>query len=64
MRAMVLILSVLVLSACSGYRSNPGDGELGFGPPTASGGSYQRDGFYDGGAFDLDITSPRPGDMQ
>jgi hypothetical protein len=59
---MVTVLSLLVLSACSGYRSNPGDSGMGFGPPTASGGTYQRDGFYDGGAFDLDVSSPRPGE--
>lgn len=61
MRLMMVMLSMLVLSACSGYRSSS-DGMLGFEPSTASGGSYQRDGFYDGGSVDLDVTSPRPGD--
>jgi len=53
------VLLVLVLSACGGYHSNPGAGEqmssssIG---PTASGGSYARDGHYDGGIMDPDLT--------
>lgn len=60
----LLMVPVLILPACAGYRSNPGDREIGLGPSTASGSSYERDGFYDGGAADLDVTAPRPGGTQ
>jgi hypothetical protein len=53
------VLLVLVLSACGGYRSNPGAGEqMSYSnpAPTASGGSYMRDGHYDGGIMDPDLT--------
>lgn len=51
------IMLVLVLSACGGYHSAPGAGEQNAYVPSASGGSYSRDGFYDGGVNDPDLTS-------
>ena len=54
-----MVLLLLSLSACGGYHTNPGAGEqMSYSslPPTASGGSYARDGAYDGGVFDPDMT--------
>lgn len=59
---LMIVLCLLMLPACAGYKSNSGDREMGFGPATASGGVYQRDGFYDGGDSDPDVTIPRPGE--
>lgn len=57
MRAAAVLL-VLLLSACAGYHSAPSSGELSaLPPPTASGGDYMRDGFYDGGVNDPDLNA-------
>ncbi|MBC7907649.1 MAG: hypothetical protein H7Y60_13025 [Rhodospirillaceae bacterium] len=52
---IVCMLLVLTLSACGGYHSSPSAGEQTSSAPTASGGSYMRDGFYDGGISDPDV---------
>jgi hypothetical protein len=51
------MLLVLMLSACGGYKSSPSAGEQYSYVPTASGGGYMRDGFYDGGVNDPDQSA-------
>lgn len=51
------MLFVLMLSACGGYHSAPSTGEQTSSAPTASGGGYMRDGFYDGGVNDPDQSA-------
>lgn len=54
MRFLPMILAVL-LSACGGYHSSPSAGEQNAGLPP-QGNDATRDGFYDGGIFDPDLT--------
>lgn len=51
---ITLMLLVLTLSACNGYHSSPSAGEQSSYAPV---GGYLRDGFYDGGIYDPDLTS-------
>lgn len=57
MRLIVPMALVVMLSACGGYHSTPSAGEQNAGLP-AQGNDATRDGFYDGGVFDPDLTRP------
>ncbi|HLO76033.1 MAG TPA: hypothetical protein VK196_06210 [Magnetospirillum sp.] len=52
-----LLFGLLLLTACAPSRGLPDPAETArLPPPTASGGNYMRDGFYDGGIDDPDQT--------
>ncbi|MCR6630592.1 MAG: hypothetical protein NVV74_11380 [Magnetospirillum sp.] len=56
MRLLALVL-LLLLPACGGYRSAPVTGsEQSAVLPPGTGNDATRDGFYDGGIYDPDLT--------
>ncbi|HTH16833.1 MAG TPA: hypothetical protein VL974_09290 [Magnetospirillum sp.] len=56
---LVLIIAVLAsVTGCAGYHSRQHDPGSAYDlPPPGAGGEAWRDGFYDGGIYDLDLTS-------
>lgn len=56
MRTIALVLVSLMLTGCGGYHTAPDAGEQAATLPPAIGNDAVRDGFYDGGVYDPDLS--------